>query len=243
MFEVTGVTHRYDGQIALAIDRLSIEDGETLVLLGPSGGGKTTLLKLLLGLLLPEDGAVLFRGQPLSRGTGPILRRQMGYVAQGGGLFPHLTAAANVTLPARHEGWDRAAIAGRLGELASLVRLNADALHRFPAQLSGGQAQRVGLMRALMLDPAVLLLDEPLGALDPVTRLELQADLRGLFSRLKKTVVMVTHDLREAEYFSSRVVLMGAGKILQQGRFVDLLAHPADPLVTALVAGARQVPA
>jgi osmoprotectant transport system ATP-binding protein len=163
----------------------------------------------------------------------------MGYVVQGGGLFPHLTAADNVALVARWLSWDEPRVEARLRELAELVRLPFDSLARFPAQLSGGQSQRVGLMRALMLDAPVLLLDEPLGALDPITRYDLQRDLRGVFQRLGKTVVMVTHDLAEAAFFGGKVVLLDGGQIVQQGAIEDLVRSPATPFVARFVQAQR----
>ena len=154
---------------------------------------------MLNGLVWPDSGAVRFRGAPLPREGLPAVRRQIGYAVQGGALLPHLDAFENVALVARWLGWDAQRIDARIGELAAVVRVPEDALRRFPRQLSGGQAQRVSLMRALMLDPGALLLDEPLGALDPMTRFDLQRDLRDAFARLGKTVVLVTHDLARSE--------------------------------------------
>jgi len=167
------------------------------------------------------------------------LRRRMGYVIQDGGLFPHLSARSNVTLMARYLRLSREHVQARLGELADLTRFPRDGLDRFPVQLSGGQRQRVSLMRALMLDPAVLLLDEPLGALDPIIRLDLQADLRQIFQRLGKTVVMVTHDLAEAGFFGDQIVLCREGRIVQQGQLADLVRTPADPFVTRFINAQR----
>jgi osmoprotectant transport system ATP-binding protein len=202
-----------------------------LALVGPSGAGKSTLLRLLLGLLPPDEGEVRFQGLPIGPGD-DALRRRMGYVVQGGGLFPHLTARENAALVARWLGWPAARVDRRLSELAALTRLEPDALDRFPGELSGGQAQRVGLMRALLLDPEVLLLDEPLGALDPLTRVALQEDLRAAFAALGKTVLLVTHDLAEAVFFADRLALLGGGRVLQEGTFEELLRAPADPFVT-----------
>ncbi|HTN51892.1 MAG TPA: ATP-binding cassette domain-containing protein, partial [Anaeromyxobacter sp.] len=161
------------------------------------------------------------------------------YVVQGGALFPHLTAEGNAALVARHLGWPRPRIAERLAALARLARLPAEALGRFPAELSGGQAQRVGLMRALFLDPEVLLLDEPLGALDPITRNELQEDLRRAFADLGKTVVIVTHDLAEAAFFAHALVLLRDGRIAQAGALEDLVGAPADGFVARFVRAQR----
>jgi osmoprotectant transport system ATP-binding protein len=159
----------------------------------------------------------------------------MGYVIQDGGLFPHLSAADNATLMARHLGWDAARVAGRLDELRALTRFPGDALRRYPTELSGGQIQRVAMMRALFLDPEALLLDEPLGALDPLVRAELRDDLRGIFRAFGKTVVVVTHDVGEAAHLADLVVLMRDGRVVQQGPFATLASAPADPFVTAFL--------
>jgi osmoprotectant transport system ATP-binding protein len=165
----------------------------------------------------------------------------MGYVIQEGGLFPHLSGRDNVALLARHLGWDRPRIDARLAELAALTHFPADGLARYPAELSGGQQQRVALMRALMLDPAVLLLDEPLGALDPMIRFELQTELRDIFRSLGKTVVLVTHDMGEAAYLGDTLVLLRAGRIVQQGSAADLVRAPADAFVARFVTAQRHV--
>ncbi|MDH3241406.1 MAG: ATP-binding cassette domain-containing protein [Alphaproteobacteria bacterium] len=218
---------------------LTVAPGRTLVVIGPSGCGKSTLLGLMNGLVSPDAGRVTFDGTVLTRETVTAVRRRMGYVIQEGGLFPHVTAAANITLMARVLGWERERITARLGALARLTHFPEDALVRYPGELSGGQRQRVGLMRALMLDPDVLLLDEPLGALDPLIRFELQAELRAIFSRLAKTVVMVTHDLAEAAFFADTIVLLRAGRIVQQGGIEELSAAPADPFVTRFIEAQR----
>jgi osmoprotectant transport system ATP-binding protein len=199
---------------------------------------------LLNGLLRPDTGRVRFDGQPLPTDDEALLavRRRVGYALQGGGLFPHLTGAENVTLMARHLRWPAARMQERLEALVELTRFPTDGLARYPVQLSGGQRQRVALMRALMLDPDVLLLDEPLGALDPLVRHELQADLRGIFARLRKTVVLVTHDLAEAAYLGEGIVLMREGRVVQQGTLTDLEARPADPFVTRFIQAQRPLP-
>jgi osmoprotectant transport system ATP-binding protein len=239
MFELQGATARYGSAVALHPTDLRVDAGETVALIGPSGSGKSTLLRLLLGLRGADSGTVRFKGEEIGKLDPRLFRARLGYVVQGGGLFPHLSAERNVTLLARHLGWDRVRIDARLQELAALTRFPAAALSRFPAQLSGGQAQRVSLMRALMLDPEVLLLDEPLGALDPITRYELQRDLREIFERLHKTVVLVTHDLGEAVFFASRLVLLREGKIVQAGRFEDFLSAPVDSFVTRFINAQR----
>src|SRR5438105_2432795 len=198
MSELTGVAKSYGRQQALHTTDLAIPPGRITVLIGPSGCGKSTLIRLMIGLLRPDTGSVRFAGTEITAANVQMLRWRMGYVVQDGGLFPHLTAGDNVTLMARYLGWSGPRIESRLAELAQLTQFPADGLPRFPSQLSGGQRQRVSLMRALMLDPDVLLLDEPLGALDPIIRSELQDDLKKVFQTLGKTVVLVTHDLSEA---------------------------------------------
>ncbi|HXJ19202.1 MAG TPA: ATP-binding cassette domain-containing protein [Polyangia bacterium] len=222
---------------------LDIDAHRTTVLIGPSGGGKTTALRLMLGLVRPDAGQVLHRDAPLGAGGASGLRRfrsQTGYVVQDGGLFPHLTAAGNVTLMARHLGWPRERAAARVAELAALVRLPGATLVRYPQELSGGQRQRVALMRALMLDPELLFLDEPLGALDPLVRAELQDELVAIFRRLGKSVVIVTHDLAEAALFGDVLVLIHQGRVVQRGSLDDLVHRPASPFVTQFVRAQRR---
>nr|WP_216627049.1 ATP-binding cassette domain-containing protein [Corallococcus exercitus] len=239
-----GVSKRFGAAQALHPLTLALPKGATTVLIGPSGCGKSTLLRLLNGLLRPDTGRVLFDGLLLPEDADALLavRRRVGYALQGGGLFPHLTGAGNVTLMARHLRWPEARIRERLGQLMDLTRLPAEALERLPGELSGGQRQRVALMRALMLDPDVLLLDEPLGALDPLVRHDLQTDLRGIFERLGKTVVLVTHDLAEAAYLGDGIVLMREGQVVQQGTLDDLEARPAEPFVTRFIQAQRPLP-
>jgi osmoprotectant transport system ATP-binding protein len=236
--QLVGVVHRF-GRLG-PLD-LEVPEGQTLAVLGQSGAGKTTLLRLLLGLLHPERGEVRFRGRDLREMDPTELRQRIGYVVQGGGLFPHLTAERNVTLVARWLSWPAERIRKRLDELLQLARLPAEALSRYPVELSGGQAQRVGLLRALMLDPEVLLLDEPLGALDPVTRFDLQGDLRQAFETLRKTVVLVTHDLPEAAFFAHRVAVLHEGRIAQLGSFAELARAPAAPFVARLLEAHREL--
>jgi osmoprotectant transport system ATP-binding protein len=245
MFTLREVTKRYAGKPALGPLTLDLPAGRTTALIGPSGCGKSTLLRLLIGLVTPDAGEVRFDGTPVTPATAQNVRLRVGYVIQDGGLFPHMTARGNVTLMARHLGHDRAATAARVTELAALTRFPADALDRHPHQLSGGQRQRVGLMRALLLDPDALLLDEPLGALDPLVRADLQTELRDIFRRLNKTVVLVTHDLGEAAYFADRVVLLKDGRVVQEGSPADLWHRPADGFVSRFVQAQRgpEVPA
>ncbi|MCG8449409.1 MAG: ATP-binding cassette domain-containing protein, partial [Pirellulales bacterium] len=186
-------------------------------------------------------GAVRIAGEEIHENNVLSLRQCVGYVIQEGGLFPHLSAKENIALVARHLHWSQQRIDTRISELTELTQLAAESLERYPAQLSGGQLQRVGLMRALMLDPDILLMDEPLGALDPLIRSGLQSDLRNIFRKLNKTVVIVTHDLHEAAYFADEILLLRAGRVLQRGTITDLLNEPADPFVTQFIS-AQNVP-
>jgi osmoprotectant transport system ATP-binding protein len=216
-----------------------LEPGRTYVLIGPSGCGKSTLLRLLVGLIRPSGGSVRFEGQELTPENLLELRLRIGYVIQDGGLFPHLTAEGNVKLMAEFLGWDEARMRQRIDELAELTHFPPAGLERFPAQLSGGQQQRVSLMRALMLDPDWLLMDEPLGALDPMIRSELQVDLKAIFAALGKTVVLVTHDMGEAAFFADTILLMRDGRVVQRGSSQDLLTKPAEPFVTQFINAQR----
>jgi osmoprotectant transport system ATP-binding protein len=193
----------------------SVASGQTLVLLGRSGSGKTTLLKLINGLLVPSAGQVIVRGRPTTDWDPIRLRRGIGYVIQDAGLFPHFTAAQNIALVPSLEKWDAARTTARVNELLSLVGLEpAQYCNRRPHELSGGQRQRVGVARALAADPPILLMDEPFGALDPVTRAGLQREFSALARRLGKTIVFVTHDLREALLLASRIILLENGRAI-----------------------------
>ena len=212
------VTYSINGSAGQAIVSnivLTVSAGETLVLLGRSGSGKTTLLKLVNRLLLPASGQVLVQGRATSDWDPIRLRRGIGYVIQDAGLFPHFTVAQNIALVPSLEKWDRCRTAVRVGELMTLVGLDpGEYADRHPHELSGGQRQRVGVARALAADPPILLMDEPFGALDPVTRAELQREFSALARRLGKTIVFVTHDLREAMLLASRIVLLEKGRIV-----------------------------
>jgi osmoprotectant transport system ATP-binding protein len=233
MIELSALTVTYQGVPALGPADLAILPRQTTLLIGPSGSGKSTLLRTLAGLT-EFTGTLKLDGEAITDWR--AVRKKLGYVIQDGGLFPHLTARANVALAGEAFGWDRPRIDARIGELAELVGLDTAQLARFPAELSGGQRQRVGVMRALLRDPQVLLFDEPLSALDPVTRLRLAGELRDLFARLGKTVVMVTHSLREAKFFGGCVVLLREGQIVQHGELAELNEHPANPFVTDFIA-------
>lgn len=237
MITLQRVTKRYGERVALAPTDLVVDEGGVTALIGPSGCGKSTLIRTVLALIEPDGGEVAVDGQSVTRATAEAVRRKVGYVIQDGGLFPHLTARENVALMARFLGQD--GLEGRLRELTELTRLPADALDRYPNELSGGQRQRVGLMRALMLRPKVLLLDEPLGALDPLVRAALQEDLKRVFGEEGLTVLLVTHDMGEAAYLADRIVLMREGRIVQQGALDDFRERPAEPFVTEFMNAQR----
>ena len=239
MLELKGVSKRYKHVQALAPTDLSVAAAETTVLIGPSGCGKSTLLRLITGLIRSDTGNIVVEGIRLAPDNLTALRRRMGYVIQEGGLFPHLSVRRNVALMAHYLGWSTTRIEARLLELTELVRLPPTLLDRYPAELSGGQRQRVSLMRALMLDPHLLLLDEPLGALDPMIRYELQQELKAIFDKLGKTVVMVTHDIAEAAFLGHTLVLMREGRIVQQGSVRQLAQSPAEPFVERFITAQR----
>jgi osmoprotectant transport system ATP-binding protein len=228
--------HLPDGRAAVRDLNLQIRRGETLVLLGRSGSGKTTTLKLINRLLDPSRGQVLVEGRATTEWDAIRLRRRIGYVIQEVGLFPHLSVERNVGLVPKLEGWDAQRIGTRTRELLELVGLDPETFAaRRPHELSGGQRQRVGVARALAADPPFLLMDEPFGALDPVTRAELQREFGALKERLNKTLVFVTHDLREALLLSTRIALLADGRLVGVYRREEFL-KAAEPEVRAFVA-------
>ena len=241
LVQLTGVSKTYGSSIALHPTDLDFARGKTTVLIGPSGCGKSTLLRLVIRLLDPDGGTISFDGAPVTLANISDLRRRIGYVIQDGGLFPHLTARKNVLLMAAHLKWPAGKMQSRLSELCALTRFPESALDRFPVELSGGQRQRISLMRALMLSPQLLLLDEPLGALDPLVRAALQKDLKEIFQRLNQTAILVTHDLAEAAYLGDEIVLMNEGRVVQRGTLSDLRARPANAFVGDFITAQRSV--
>jgi osmoprotectant transport system ATP-binding protein len=233
------VSKRFGEISALEGINLTVPEGQTTVLIGPSGCGKSTLLRLVIGLVRADSGTIAINGSPLAETNLLQMRRDMGYVIQEGGLFPHLTALKNVTLMARYLEWREERIEIRVRELAQLTHFPPDRLHVYPAELSGGQRQRVSLMRALMLNPSILLFDEPLAALDPMIRSDLQRDLRDIFKSLGKTVLLVTHDMGEASYFGDAIVLLREGQIVQFAPLDQLIHSPVNRFVTDFINAQR----
>jgi osmoprotectant transport system ATP-binding protein len=241
LVQLSGVSKTYGSAIALLPTDLDFPRGKTTVLIGPSGCGKSTLLRLIIRLLDPDAGTIRFDGAPVTAANISTLRRRIGYVIQDGGLFPHLTARKNILLMASHLKWPAPKMESRLAELCALTRFPESALDRFPLELSGGQRQRISLMRALMLSPELLLLDEPLGALDPLVRAALQKDLKEIFARLRQTAILVTHDLAEAVYLGDEIVLMSEGRIVQRGTLDELREQPATSFVSEFITAQRSV--
>jgi len=232
------VTKRYEGREAAALDELSLEipAGTFCVLVGPSGGGKTTALKMVNRLIPFDSGDIRIDGRSVRDLPLTELRRGIGYVIQQIGLFPHVTVGENIATVPRLLGWPKRQIAERTSELLELVGLEQEDAKRYPAQLSGGQRQRVGLARALAADPPLLLMDEPFGALDPITRFRLQTELRRLHHEVEKTVIFVTHDIDEAIRMGDRIAILREGGVLAQYDTPDaILAHPADDFVAQFI--------
>ncbi len=243
--EFRGVAYRVNGRELVSGVSLGISAGETLVLLGRSGAGKTTLLRLINRLIVPSAGEVRVRQRLTSEWDAIRLRREIGYVIQEGGLFPHYNVAENVGLVPTLEGWGRGRVAARVEEMLHLVGLNpAEFGGRRPRELSGGQRQRVGVARALAADPAILLMDEPFGALDPVTRAELQREFRALAQRLGKTIVFVTHDVREGLLLGTRIALLAGGRLVALAPPDEFLqiAHPEVQAFAAALDAPREGP-
>ncbi|QNL18442.1 ATP-binding cassette domain-containing protein [Hyphobacterium sp. CCMP332] len=238
VLRVEGLTKQYSGGV-LAADNVGFTAaaGELIAIVGESGSGKTTTLKAINRLIEPSAGTILFQGRDVMSLAAHDLRREIGWVMQGDGLFPHLTAAQNIALTPRLLKWEPARISARIDELLELVRLDpADFRDRLPHQMSGGQRQRIAIARALAVEPPLLLLDEAFSALDPVTRAALQDDFVALQERLQFAAVMVTHDMAEALLLANRILVMKDGRVVQTGTPSDLVNRPGDPYVTELLA-------
>jgi len=235
MIELRGLTRRYGSGFAVADVSFRVEPGELLALVGGSGSGKTTTLKMINRLVEPDAGRVVVEGRDAATVEPHALRRSIGYVFQGVGLFPHMTVAENVAVPLGLLGWPRDRTLARVAELLALVELGPTLAERLPSALSGGEQQRVGVARALAAAPRVMLLDEPFGALDPLTRDRLQRSFDALRRRLGLTAVFVTHDMAEALVLADRIGVMRAGRLVQLGRPEDLARSPADEDVARLL--------
>ncbi|WP_253451469.1 ABC transporter ATP-binding protein [Halomonas sp. Y3] len=238
MIELFEVTKRFGAETAVDGISLRVESGELCALVGTSGCGKSTTLRMINRLIEHDGGEIHLDGRPVREFDEQALRRRIGYAIQSTGLFPHWTVARNIGLVPRLLKWPATRVRARVEELMALLGLPLEQFaDKYPHQLSGGQAQRVGVARALAADPDILLMDEPFGALDPITRESLQAELRDLQARLNKTIVFVTHDMDEALALADRLVVMRAGRIVQQGTPLSLLRDPADDFVASLLGG------
>lgn len=240
--EIKDVTKRFRNSSSVAVNHVSltIEEGEFITILGSSGSGKTTLLKMINRLYEPDTGTITLFNEDISNVNPVKLRRGIGYVIQQVGLFPHLTIEENIATVPKLLNWSKQDIENRTNELLTLVGLvPSDFKNRYPSQLSGGQQQRVGLARALATNPRIMLLDEPFGAIDAITRLNLQDELLRIHGGLKKTFILVTHDINEAFKLGSRVIIMDNGKVSQFDTPKNIVSNPADEFVSSLITSSR----
>jgi osmoprotectant transport system ATP-binding protein len=241
MITIRGLTKRFADEARPAVDRLSLDvaAGETCVLIGPSGCGKTTTMRMINRMIEPDAGTIEVAGRDVTHADRIELRRSIGYVIQQIGLFPHMTIAENIATVPRLLGWGAARIDTRVDELLDLVAMDAGYRSRYPRELSGGQRQRVGVARALAADPPVMLMDEPFGAIDPITRARLQQEFLSIQRRLRKTIVFVTHDIDEAIRMGDRIAILRAGRLVQYDTPEAILARPADAFVEEFVGSDR----
>jgi osmoprotectant transport system ATP-binding protein len=242
MLELQNIDKTFEGRTVLSDVNLFVPQGATHALIGSSGSGKTTLLRITLGLIPFDKGYVKINGHALLSFTQVEWADRIGYVPQDGGLFPHISGKNNVSLIAKLRGWGRSKIDDRVEELRKVVDLDPDILAQFPREMSGGQKQRVAIMRAAMMDPSVMLLDEPMAALDPLIRSSLQQELKSIFQRLGKTVLLVTHDLGEAVFLAEQITMLHEGRVVQSGSYRDLLLQPANGFVTQFINAQRTLP-
>lgn len=236
--EYQDITKKYKGNDYYSVDHVNaaVEEGEFVTILGSSGCGKTTLLKMTNRLIEPTAGKVLLFGKDIAKEDPVQIRRKMGYVIQQVGLFPHMTIEENISVIPKILKWDSDKIDARVNELMNLVSLDpAKYRKKYPSQLSGGQQQRIGLARALATDPQIMLLDEPFGAIDAITRMNLQSELKRIHESSGKTFLLVTHDINEAFRLGTRTMIMNNGKLLQFDTPVNIVRHPADPFVQSLI--------
>lgn len=244
MIRMENVTKNYDNAAVPSVDDLTIEvaEGSTVALIGPSGCGKTTTMRMINRLIDPTSGKIFVDGKDITKGDPVELRRHIGYVIQSVGLFPHMTIGENIAAVPKLLGWEQKKISERTDEMLHLVGLDpSQMVRRYPRQLSGGQRQRIGVARALAADPPVLLMDEPFGAIDPIARERLQGEFRAILKRVRKTVVLVTHDLDEAIRLGDRIAIMRSGKIVQHDTPDAILSNPADEFVASFVGVDRAI--
>lgn len=237
------ICKKFKGNAQWAVDHVQaeIKEGEFITILGSSGCGKTTLLKMTNRLIEPTEGKVILFGEDIGTVDPVVVRRRMGYVIQQVGLFPHMTIEENIAAIPKILKWEPERTAARVTELLELVGLDPEQYRRrYPGQLSGGQQQRIGLARALATDPKIMLLDEPFGAIDAITRLNLQNELKRIHGGTNKTFLLVTHDINEAFKLGSRVMIMNEGRLLQFDTPEEIIRHPADPFVEMLICSARE---
>ncbi|HLI57995.1 MAG TPA: ABC transporter ATP-binding protein [Actinomycetota bacterium] len=242
MIRLRDVSKRFPGARGAAVAGFSLEvaEGEIVVLVGPSGSGKTTILRMINRLIEPSGGTIEIEGTDVMQLQAVELRRRIGYVIQSVGLLPHRTVAQNMATVPRLMGWDKARTAARVTELAGMLELDSELLARYPSELSGGQRQRVGVARALGVDPPVLLMDEPFGAVDPIVRGRLQEQLLALQGRIRKTIVLVTHDIDEAMRLGDRIAIINTGGALEQyATPEEILRAPATPFVADFIGAER----
>src|SRR6202158_79055 len=239
MLELLNIYKTLEHSTVLIDVNVIVPKGATHALIGSSGSGKTTLLRITLGLIPFDKGYVKINDQALLSFTPVEWADRIGYVPQDGGLFPHISGRNNVALIAKMRGWRKSRIDDRVEELRRVVDLDPEILTRYPREMSGGQKQRVSIMRAAMMDPDVMLLDEPMAALDPLIRRSLQQELKSIFQRLGKTVLLVTHDLGEAVYLAEQITLLHEGRVVQAGSYRDLLLQPANPFVSQFINAQR----
>lgn len=240
MIKLENITKSYDGITAVKDLTLEVKEGEFVVLLGPSGCGKTTTLKMINRLITPTSGRIYVEGQDISTVNPIELRRQIGYVIQRIGLLPHMTISDNIALVPRLKGWSKDKRIKRTDELLDMVDLDPETYRdKYPHQLSGGERQRIGVARALAVDPPILLMDEPFGALDPITRVQLQDEFLKLEEQVKKTVIFVTHDMDEAVRLADKIAIMDDGQLHQYATPMEILKHPADDFVAQFMGGDR----
>ncbi|MBC7419864.1 MAG: ATP-binding cassette domain-containing protein [Bdellovibrio sp.] len=232
MIEIRNLSKSYGLFTALKNIDLRLDQGLTHVFLGSSGSGKSTLLKMISGLEKPDNGSLVISGKNQIESSQKKISSEIGYVLQDACLFPHLNCLQNIILPAKISKWSSDKISNRVHELREIMQLPEKLLTKYPQELSGGQRQRIALMRSLLLNPPIILLDEPLGALDPIVRADLQKDLKQVFNLLNKTVIIVTHDINEAAFFGHTISLFHEGQLIQHGNFESFMKNPANEFVT-----------